>query len=76
MPDGTSVSNANNDVVRKLRLYQKLLNAGKKENLNTLMHQLILDDLICESVKGESSYLMATEYANWESKAEIRLGLA
>lgn len=65
MPDGTLVSKANNDVVRKLRLYQKLLNAGKKENQNTLMHQLILDDPICERVKDESSYLIATEYANY-----------
>lgn len=68
MPDGTSVSKANNDVVRKLRLYQKLLNAGKKENLNTLMHRLILDDPICEIIKGESFYLIATEYANYRAK--------
>lgn len=71
MPDGTLVSNANNDVVRKLRLYQKLLNAGKKENQNTLMHQLILDDPICESRKGESSYLIAAEYANWRAKLKL-----
>lgn len=68
MPDGTLVSKDNNDVVRKLRLYQKLLNAGKKENLNTLMHQLILDDPICGNIKGESSYLIVTEYANWRAK--------
>ena len=71
MPDGTSVSKANNDVVRKLRLYQKLLNARKKENPNTLMHQLILDDPICEIVKGESSYLRGTEYANWTAKLKF-----
>lgn len=71
MPDGASVSKANNDVVRKLRLYQKLLNAGKKGNQNTLMHQLILDDPICEIVKGESSNLTAPEYANWRAKLKF-----
>lgn len=43
----------------------------KRENLNTLMHQLILDDPICGSVKGESSYLIATEYANWRAKLKL-----
>lgn len=43
----------------------------KKENQNTLMHQLILDDPICKSVKGESSYLIGTEYANWRAKLKL-----
>lgn len=81
MPDGTSVSKDNNDVVRKLRLYQKLLNAEKKgeENPNAAMHRLILDDPICGAVKGELSYLMVTEYANavkGGGGAEMRQGLA
>lgn len=36
-----------------------------------LMHQLILDDSICESVRGQLSYLLGTEYANW--KAQLKL---
>lgn len=39
------------------------------------MHQLILDDSICGSGRGQFSYLIGTEYANWRGAAEIKLGL-
>lgn len=49
----------------------------KKENQNTQMHQMILDDPICEHVRDESSYLIAAEYANYcREQTEIRFSLA
>lgn len=36
-----------------------------------LMHQLILDDSICRRVRGQSSYLLGTGYANWTAQLKL-----
>lgn len=48
----------------------------KRRNQNTLMYELILDDPICERVKGVSLDLTSSEYANRCDKLKSRLGLA